>query len=85
MGILKRCVFPLFLVLMVCAVSVYFYATDERVISVMGGADNRRTVIIDAGHPALKNTKNTIDFKKLIKHRQVNVVYNKVNHPCNLV
>ena len=63
MGILKRAVVPLFLVLMVCAVSVYFYATDERVISVMGGADNRKTVIIDAGHPALKNTKNTIDFK----------------------
>ncbi len=62
MGILKRCVFPLFLVLMVCAVSVYFYATDERIIAVMGGANNRQTVIIDAG-PALKNTKNTIDFK----------------------
>ena len=48
-GILKRAVVPLFLVLMVCAVSVYFYATDERVVMAMGGADNRKTVIIDAG------------------------------------
>jgi hypothetical protein len=62
-GILKRAVVPLFLVLMVCAVSVYFYAEDKQTAMVMAGADNRKTVIIDAGHPALKNTKNTIDFK----------------------
>ena len=62
MGILKRCVFPLFLVLMVCAVSVYFYAEDKLAVAVSGDADSRKTVIIDAGHPALKNTKNTIDF-----------------------
>ena len=69
MGILKRCVFPLFLCLMVCAVSVYFYASEELATAVAGKADDRKTVIIDAGHPALKNTKNTIDFKKIIKHR----------------
>ena len=63
MGILKRCVFPLFLVLMTCAVSVYFYASEELATSVAGKVDERKTVIIDAGHPALKNTKNTIDFK----------------------
>lgn len=63
MGILKRAVVPLFLVLMVCAVSVYFYASEELVTAVAGKADDRKTVIIDAGHPALKNTKNTIDFK----------------------
>jgi hypothetical protein len=68
-GILKRAVVPLFLVLMVCAVSVYFYAEDKQTAMAMAGADNRKTVIIDAGHPALKNTKNTIDFKKIIKHR----------------
>ena len=63
MGILKRAIVPLFLCLMTCAVSVYFYATDERTVAVMGGTDKRQIVIIDAGHPALKNTKNTIDFK----------------------
>ena len=63
MGILKRCVFPLFLCLMVCAVSVYFYASEELATAVAGKVDDRKTVIIDAGHPALKNTKNTIDFK----------------------
>lgn len=63
MGILKRAIVPLFLCLMTCAVSCYFYATDERTLAVMGGADKRQTVIIDAGHPALKNTKNTIDLK----------------------
>ena len=50
MGILKRCVFPLFLVLMVCAVSVYFYASEELATAVAGKADERKTVIIDAGH-----------------------------------
>lgn len=50
MRILERAVLPLLLVLMVCAVSVYFYATDERIVSVMTGTNNRQTVIIDAGH-----------------------------------
>ena len=50
MGILKRAIVPLFLCLMTCAVSCYFYATDERTLAVMGGADKRQTVIIDAGH-----------------------------------
>ena len=50
MGILKRCVFPLFLCLMVCAVSVYFYASEELATAVAGKADERKTVIIDAGH-----------------------------------
>ena len=49
-GILKRAVVPLFLVLMVCAVSVYFYAIEEKNTMVMGKADNQKTVIIDAGH-----------------------------------
>ena len=56
MGILKRCVFPLFLVLMVCAVSVYFCAEDKLSVAVSGDADSRKTVIIDAGHGGLTNT-----------------------------
>ena len=33
------------------------------VLSETAPMENRVCVIIDAGHPALKNTKNTIDFK----------------------
>jgi hypothetical protein len=48
---------------MVCAVSTYFYVEDKISVSASAKPDTRPTVIIDAGHPALKNTKNTIDFK----------------------
>ncbi len=50
MEILKRGMLPLFLVVMVCAVSVYFYA-EENVSFVMGSEiEGQETVIIDAGH-----------------------------------
>lgn len=50
MEILKRGILPLFLVVMVCAVSVYFYA-EENVSFVMGRKfEGQKTVIIDAGH-----------------------------------
>lgn len=56
MEILKRGMLPLFLVIMVCAVSVYFYA-EEKVSFVMGDKVGRqKTVIIDAGHGGLTNT-----------------------------
>ncbi len=56
MNILKRGMLPLFLVLMVCAVSVYFY-TAENFYFVMGNKiERQRTVIIDAGHGGLTNT-----------------------------
>ena len=53
---LKRGMLPLFLVLMVCATSVYFYA-NENLQFVMGNKiDMQKTVIIDAGHGGLTNT-----------------------------
>lgn len=63
MNILKRGALPLFLVIMVSAVSVYFYTSDKVALAASLSAQSQKTVIIDAGHPALKNTKNTIDFK----------------------
>ena len=56
MEILKRGMLPLFLVLMVCAFSVYFY--EEENVSIITGAvaDGQKTVIIDAGHGGLTNT-----------------------------
>ncbi len=55
MKILKRGVLPLFLVLMICAVSVYFYV-ENNAVAVLSGVSNRKTVIIDAGHGGLTNT-----------------------------
>ena len=56
MEILKRGMLPLFLVLMVCAVSVYFYAEQNMTFVMNGKVDGQKTVIIDAGHGGLTNT-----------------------------
>lgn len=59
--------FAVFLSSLILVVSLYIGASIEQQYVETGinyGA--QPTVIIDAGHPALKNTKNTID---LIKHR----------------
>ena len=50
MGILKRAAVPLFLVLMVCAVSVFFYAEERAVAVSSTKGKSQRVVIIDAGH-----------------------------------
>lgn len=50
MRILKRAVVPLFLVMLTCAVSVYFYAVEKGVVGVFATTKNLKTVIIDAGH-----------------------------------
>lgn len=41
---------PLFLVVMVCAVSVYFYTTENFYLVMGNKIERQRTVIIDAGH-----------------------------------
>lgn len=50
MRILKRAVLPLFLVLMTCAVSIYFYVDENIGVSVSSKNTARKTVIVDAGH-----------------------------------
>lgn len=62
--------FAVFLSALILVVSLYIGASLEGEYIQTGMAyGTQPTVIIDAGHPALKNTKNTIDFKKIIKHR----------------
>ena len=55
-NILKRGLLPLFLVLMVCAVSVYFYAEENVAVVTGAKIKGQNTVIIDAGHGGLTNT-----------------------------
>lgn len=50
MRVLRIAVMPLFLVLMVCAVSVCFYVEGNIEVDVMTQATSRKTIIIDAGH-----------------------------------
>lgn len=50
MNILKRGALPLFLVIMVSAVSVYFYTSDKVALAASLSAQSQKTVIIDAGH-----------------------------------
>ncbi len=50
MQILRRAMLPLFLIMMVCAVSVYFYVGDDVAVAVSLGQKQQKTVIIDPGH-----------------------------------
>ncbi len=50
MNILKRGVLPLFLVLMICAVSAFFYVEKKSAVSMAVDIGGRHTIIIDAGH-----------------------------------
>ena len=50
MQILRRAMLPLFLIMMVCAVSVYFYVGDNAAVAVSLGQKQQKTVIIDPGH-----------------------------------
>ena len=56
MQILRRITVPLFLIMMVCAVSVYFYVGQNDNVMVSGEKNTQKTVIIDAGHGGLTNT-----------------------------
>ena len=56
MQILRRAMLPLFLIMMVCAVSVYFYVGDDVAVAVSLGQKQQKTVIIDPGHGGLTNT-----------------------------
>lgn len=50
MRVLKRAVLPLFLVLMVCAVSVYFYVDEKIGVTTFTQTEEQKVIIIDAGH-----------------------------------
>ena len=50
MQILRRAMLPLFLIMMVCAVSVYFYVGDNVAVAVSSDQKQQKTVIIDPGH-----------------------------------
>lgn len=50
MQILKRGIIPLFLVIMVCAVSVYFYVDDKAITPASTYGSLAKIVIIDPGH-----------------------------------
>ncbi len=50
MQILRRITVPLFFIMMVCAVSVYFYVGQNDNVMVSGEKNTQKTVIIDAGH-----------------------------------
>jgi len=50
MQILRRAMLPLFLIMIVCAVSVYFYVGDNAAVAVSLSQKQQKTVIIDPGH-----------------------------------
>lgn len=50
MNILRRGALPLFLVLMICAISLYFYVGENMSMAVLSQKTTQKTVIIDAGH-----------------------------------
>jgi hypothetical protein len=61
--VLKRR-FAVLLSALILVVSLYIGASlKQQYVETGINYGAQPTVIIDAGHPALKNTKNTIDFK----------------------
>ena len=58
----KRKIFVV-LSLLFCAVIALVTANSNALSPVSAKHYAKPQIILDAGHPALKNTKNTIDFK----------------------
>ena len=50
------------LILIILFSVAFLSSKGYSIVNTSSKINNISTIIIDAGHPALKNTKNTIDF-----------------------